>query len=211
MKKSVFSFTSAFALLALAATPVMAQGDPDRGQSRARACVGCHAPDGSGNPAAGFPRLAGLNEAYLAKQMHDYKDGTRANAMMRNVVRNMDDQTIQDVAAYYAALSVPEIRVRDYDEATLALGKQLAYQGDHEKRIPSCASCHGPQNTGDGEHFPAIAGQHANYLVNELKAWQAGTRANDPIGIMGMIAGRMSVEQIEAVSAYLSTQPGTTD
>jgi len=211
MKKLGLSCTSAVALLALVAAPVMAQGDADRGQSRARACVGCHAPDGSGNPAAGFPRLAGLNEAYLAKQMHDYKDGTRANPMMRNIVRNMDDETIQDVAAYYAALSVPEIRISDYDEEMLALGKQLAYKGDHEKRIPSCASCHGPENMGDGEHFPAIAGQHANYLSNELKAWQAGTRSNDPIGIMGMIAERMSVEQIEAVSAYLSTQPGSAD
>ena len=47
--------------------------------SGANACTACHGPAGMGNSAAGFPRLAGLNARYLAKQLSDYQSGTRSN------------------------------------------------------------------------------------------------------------------------------------
>ena len=47
----------------------------------------------------------------------------------------------------------------------------------------------------------------AGYIEAQLKAWQAGTRKNDPQDLMGTIARRMSDEDIRAVAAWLSTQP----
>ncbi|MCS6474378.1 c-type cytochrome, partial [Burkholderia thailandensis] len=41
------------------------------------ACIGCHGAQGEGNAAAGFPRLAGTNAAYLAAQLAAFADGSR--------------------------------------------------------------------------------------------------------------------------------------
>jgi cytochrome c553 len=43
------------------------------------ACMACHGPTGSGNPAASFPSLAGQNAAYVEKALKDFRSGTRSN------------------------------------------------------------------------------------------------------------------------------------
>ncbi len=48
----------------------------------AMACLGCHGPDGKGIAAAGFPRLAGLSAGYLSKQLADFRNGSRKQAVM---------------------------------------------------------------------------------------------------------------------------------
>ncbi|MEO8408995.1 MAG: hypothetical protein ABI478_00365, partial [Propionivibrio sp.] len=42
---------------------IATQGNSDG----AIACTSCHGPDGMGNAAAGFPRLAGMDAGYLAR------------------------------------------------------------------------------------------------------------------------------------------------
>ncbi len=69
--------------------------------------MACHGQDGGGNNAGGFPRLAGLDENYLAKQMRDYNSGSRTSPIMQPNVDNFSDQQLQDIAAYYAAMPVP--------------------------------------------------------------------------------------------------------
>lgn len=71
------------------------------------ACMGCHSPDGKGNGPAGFPSLAGQHPEYVAKQLKDFKHGTRSNdvgRMMRGLTKRMLDEEIAAVAAYIAAL-----------------------------------------------------------------------------------------------------------
>ncbi|WP_346799082.1 c-type cytochrome [Halomonas sp. Bachu 37] len=185
-------------------------GDAERGEAVAAVCTACHQADGSGmnNPQGeSWPRLAGLDAVYLAKQLHDFKSGERRNATMQPFANMIDDQQIDDVAAYYSAMPPTAGHGGEQaDDALLARGEQLAERGDWDDYIVSCKSCHGPGSTGVGETFPGIAGQHAGYIAAQLNAWKEGERDNDPQNLMGAIATRMSDEDIQAVSAWLANQ-----
>jgi cytochrome c553 len=43
-------------------------------------CMTCHGPDGAGIAPAGYPRITGLDAAYLAKQLRDCRGGKRRSA-----------------------------------------------------------------------------------------------------------------------------------
>lgn len=200
--------------IGLAAGGALAQqGDAERGQAAAATCTACHQADGSGmNVPNGesWPRLAGLNADYIAKQLHDFKAGQRQNATMVTFANMLDDQQIADVAEYYSQMPVtPGQGGDEADEALLARGQQLAERGDWNAYIVSCQSCHGPGGTGVGSTFPGVASQHAGYISAQLTAWKNETRSNDPQNLMGAIAKRMSDNDIQAVSAWYATQPGS--
>mgnify|MGYP000271180454 FL=1 len=195
----------------IASTSVAQEGDAERGEAASATCVACHQANGGGMNISGgesWPRLAGLNSNYIAKQLHDFKAGDRQNATMVTFANMLDDQQIADVAAYYSQLpATPGQGGDNADEALLARGEQLAERGDWNAYIVSCKSCHGPGGQGVGETFPGIAGQHAGYISAQLNAWKSDTRSNDPQNLMGAIAKRMSKEDIQAVSAWYATQP----
>lgn len=207
------------AVTALATVANANEGDPERGAQLAAQgdgsgapCLACHGADGSGNNAAGFPRLAGLDATYLARQMLAYNNGERVSPVMQPNIDNFDAQQIQDLAAYYAAMPVPATTTStNVSEEVLALGEKLANQGDWDNYIPPCSSCHGPGNRGVGETFPAIAGQHPNYIRSQLNAWKSNQRNNDPNQLMTAVAERLSEEQINAVAAYLGSQSATAE
>lgn len=200
--------------LGLAAQTGLAQpapeGNVERGSEVAARCIACHQADGSGKHTEGgesWPRLAGLNAAYIARQLHDFKQGSRQNAAMMPFANMLDDQQIADVAAYYSQMEATAgAGGADADEATLQRGQQLAERGDWSVYIVACTSCHGPGNRGAGDVFPGIAGQHAGYIEAQLEAWKAGSRNNDAQDLMGSIAGRMSDEDILAVAAWLANR-----
>ncbi len=206
------------AMTAVASGAYAAGGDPERGAQLAAQgdgsgapCLACHGADGSGNNAAGFPRLAGLDANYLARQMLDYNTGDRVSPVMQPNIDNFDEQQIRDLAAYYAAMPVPATTApANVSDEVLALGEKLANQGDWDNYIPPCSSCHGPGNRGVGETFPAIAGQHPNYIRSQLNAWKSNQRNNDPNQLMTAVAERLTEEQINAVAAYLGSQSATT-
>lgn len=71
------------------------------------ACMGCHAPNGKGNPMAKFPALGGQHATYTINQLKNFRSGARANdagKMMRNVAVRMTDAEIEAVANYIAGL-----------------------------------------------------------------------------------------------------------
>jgi cytochrome c553 len=94
--------------------------DPDdvaRGQALYRggntaegiaACIACHGPTGRGNPAAGYPALAGQHSAYTAKQLQDYAAGTRMSGepvhMMQDIAERLSKEDIQALASYVQGL-----------------------------------------------------------------------------------------------------------
>lgn len=201
---------AALGMLAFAAIAQSAPGDPEKGATAAATCIGCHQADGGGKHIEGgesWPRLAGLDAGYIAKQIHDFKNGTRKNASMMAFANMLTDQQVSDVAAYYAHLKPTQGEGGEKaSPAILERGEQIANRGDWSQYIVSCKSCHGPGNRGAGSDFPGIAGQHAGYIEAQLKAWQEGTRKNDPQNLMGTIAKRMSEEDIHAVAVWLANQ-----
>ena len=168
-------------------------------------CTACHGVDGGGQPAAGFPRLAALNAQYLRKQLDDFASGARANAVMRPVANALSESERQALATYYAGLPAPAHGAGP--AAASSVGALLANRGRWDQGIPACAQCHGPGGGGVGAHFPPLAGQSETYIANQLKAWQQGTRKNDPLQLMQHVAGKLDAADIAAVSAYYAAQP----
>ncbi|MBI1422231.1 MAG: c-type cytochrome [Gammaproteobacteria bacterium] len=173
----------------------------DRG---ATACLACHGLNGEGNAATAFPRLAGLNATYLAKQLHDFKNDTRLNSIMQPIAKALNDREIENAAAYFASLKPPAASGHA-DDSQADDGKALVELGAWDETVPACVQCHGPGARGVGTTFPPLAGQHASYLVAQLNDWKEGRRKNDPLHLMHGIASRLGEGQIKAVAAYLST------
>ena len=172
--------------------------------SEALACVTCHGADGKGMDAAGFPRIAGFPAGYLAKQIHDFRNGTRENAIMRPIVNALSDEEIKAVTTYMESLNKPVVDEISRAKSPENSGERLALRGDWGRGIPECVACHGPGGVGVGETFPPLAGQGAKYLATQLRAWQQGTRTNDENDLMGHIARALTDDQISAVSDYFA-------
>lgn len=68
------------------------------------ACIGCHGSQGEGNAAAGFPRLAGTNAAYLSAQLAAFADGSRQNPVMQPLSKLLTPHERDAVSAYFASL-----------------------------------------------------------------------------------------------------------
>jgi cytochrome c553 len=204
MYKHVFLVLLAISAAAAAEEPgrqLVTQGN-DRG---APACAVCHGADGAGNPVAGFPRLSGQPAAYLAKQLGDFAAGRRANPVMEPIAKALDAKDVAAVSAYFAALPAPATEVVGRAERPpVDAGERLALRGDWEHGIPECVTCHGPGGVGVGDHFPRLAGQYAGYIAGQLKAWQAGSRRNDPEALMTSVAKRLDDAQIQAVADYFA-------
>ncbi|MDO9468441.1 MAG: c-type cytochrome [Thiobacillus sp.] len=175
------------------------------------ACVSCHGARGEGQSATGFPRLAGQPQAYLLKQLQAFAESKRKNPLMEPIARALSAQQMRDLADYYAGLPGWPMPAKQSgtSDPPVAPGPRLATTGNWDKGIPACFACHGPDGAGIPPHFPAITGQPSAYTRTQLKAWQAGTRGNDPQGLMKSVADRMTDADIDAVSRYLENPAAT--
>jgi cytochrome c553 len=210
MRQLVIPTTLGFAALLsmlVSSTTLAAGGDVDAGQAKAATCVACHSVDGN-SAVPTFPKLAGLGHKYLLKQMKDIRDGRRPVALMAGQVDNMSDQDLSDIAAFYDAQSRTG-SVADPDK--VALGRKVYLAGIAERQVPACSGCHSPTGNGNGPAgYPALGGQHADYLAAQLKMFRKGYE--DPTGrtnggeakIMRTTAFRMSDMEIEAVASYIA-------
>lgn len=203
------------AVLAVASLSNVAAAELDaaaieRGKAASVTCVACHQPDGGGMNIPGgesWPRLSGLDRDYFVAQLKSFKDGSRNNASMLAFSSMLNDEQMVDVATYYASLPITQIPVPEVSAEVLAHGKKLVFTGDWDRYIVSCNSCHGVDSQGNGATFPGLIGQHPGYIAQQIVAWQNGTRKNDPQNLMGTIAKRLDSKDIEAVSAWLASQP----
>lgn len=102
MKHQVVTILSAIALAA-SANVAMAGGNAAAGAAKAAMCAGCHGPKGiSVSPM--YPNLAGQKEAYLVKQLKDFKSGARKNPTMSAMAAPLSDADIANLAAHFSSL-----------------------------------------------------------------------------------------------------------
>ena len=176
--------------------------------NNAPACSVCHGAQGAGRPDAGYPRLAGLDSEYLLEQLSAFADGSRDNETMGPIAKALSPDERQSVAKFYAGMVAPKMEEpQKADDKTIAAGAALAGRGDWSKGLPGCGQCHGAAGQGVGKTFPRLAGQSAEYIVSQLKAWKDGKRTNDPLHLMTGISSRLSDDQIAAVAAYYASLP----
>jgi len=96
----------------------------------------------------------------------------------------------------------------------LSINIAVAASGDVEAgkaKAATCAACHGANGIGASDSYPNLAGQHADYIVKQLKGFQAGDR-KDPV--MTAMAAPLSEQDMADVAAYFSSLPhdgGSTD
>lgn len=179
--------------------------DFDTAKAKSATCAACHGADGNSETNIAWPKLAEQHKQYLAKELLDYKAGSkggRNNPVMTGIAMNLTDNDIAELSAYYQSLP----RTIGAAQADLvAAGQRLYRGGDMKKGIPACSACHSPEGLGNGPAaFPLISGQNAAYISDQLKAFRAGTRTNDPNHMMRDIAAKMSDSDIEAVASYIS-------
>ena len=206
---------------AQAAAPDIMRGETifNEGKGDAAACQGCHGEKGLGNDSMGAPRLANIGQYYLAKQLGDFADDKRtpegAGAAMNDFAKALNEQDRLDVAGFLDTLEYAEelsdLKALAEDGNKVGdpnAGKLIVTKGIRGK-VPACQDCHG--FNGRASKFPAINQQKYVYLVNQLNAWRADTRANDPTvgktGVMRGIAKKLSDDDIINIAAYLSVSP----
>ena len=195
-------FVALLSLALMCVTSSHAAGDPAKGQAIAsQVCVACHGIDGN-SPLAMNPNLAGQHPEYLAKQLLNYKSGSRANPVMAGMVAGLSAEDMKNLAAYYSAQRPRATAARD--KVLIAQGRKLYRAGNAQTGLAACSGCHLPNGAGIPAQYPRLAGQHPEYLVTQLKAFRAGERANDLNSMMRAVAARLSDADIAALSEYLS-------
>ncbi len=196
-------------LLAGLAPSILAQPVPDTMARRTMACTGCHGEQGRATSDGYYPRIAGKPAGYLYNQLVNFREGRRSYPMMVYMVGNLSDEYLREMAEYFAGLHPPypsptPLRV---PAATLERGRQLALDGDKGKDVPACVACHGAALTGVAPAVPGLIGLPRDYLSAQFGAWKNGTRHAARPDCMATLAERLSVDDISAVSAWLSLQP----
>ena len=190
-------------LMALASTQVLAQ---DSGEARAKKIIGgscflCHGAEGE-SASEVFPRLAGQNAEYIAKQLENFKNGTRKSTAMASMVTELSPADMTALGQFYA--SRPPHKEAARDTALAGVGRYIYQSGNKWSGVPSCASCHGPGGAGSTT-LPRLAGQHAAYLETQLQQFSKRERNNDN-AVMHTVVEKMTGLEMAAVSEYLSGQ-----
>lgn len=170
-------------------------------------CTTCHGADGNGNPAIRAPKIAGIEPWYLKRQFEQFRAGARGThesdipgMEMRPVAEQMDDATIDAVAAY----------VRTFD-ARPAPHTVTGNAKQGQKLYEACVACHGAKAQGRSElQAPALVGQSDWYLVTQLERFQSGARGAAPTDTQGaqMRAAASALPDGAAITdvvAYINT------
>ena len=178
-------------------------GDQAAQKIASTVCVGCHGPRGvSSSPI--FPRLAGQPQRYLVAQLKAFRGKTRgeqdAHDYMWGMATLLEDSVIEDLARYYSSQNpAPGI---PGDFKLIERGKVLFDQGESQRAIVACASCHGKMAEGNGI-FPRLAGQHAAYVTRQLNVIQK--RFRDSPVMHGAIKD-LDADGIKAVAEYVQSR-----
>ena len=161
-------------------------------------CAACHGVDGnSADPA--HPRLAGMDQEYLVRQLRAFADGKRRDETMAGIVAALDPAQFAGLAAYYGTQKPVPGQVKDPQLA--AKGRALFEDGNTDTGLPACAGCH--QSDGKGNaRFPRLAGQHQAYTLKQLADYKSGRRATDPL--MTTVGKRLSAEEAKALAEYIA-------
>lgn len=173
----------------------IAQEDARNGGPWPRAtdtCMACHGFEGNAR-ASNYPRLAGQQQAYIAKQLRDFASGARTDPTMTPMALSMDDAELNAMAAHFAKMQPVPNDTFKADPAAASRGEALA-------KSANCASCHGQQFEGKGE-FPRLTGQNAGYLRDQLAAFKDGKR-KDPV--MAAMVAPLAEQQIDDLAQYLA-------
>ena len=170
-------------------------------------CSNCHGVTGT-SVSPNMPNLAAQQPAYISAQLKLFRSRERLDPAgfeyMWGISRTLTDKQIDELAAYYAAQTLPTQRPEG-SVASIDAGKPIFNAGIVDRQVPPCSSCHGPHGRGNG-NFPRIAGQHADYIVKQLGVFQR-TDERPEGAVMKTVAHKLTPSDIASVAAYLQAMP----
>jgi cytochrome c553 len=189
----------------------------ENGKEGVSPCQSCHGEKALGIDAMGTPRLAEVGYAYVVKQLtnfaNDERIGQGVGAAMNLFAKQLTEEERRNVAAYLNSLppafepsDLAALKAEGTDVGESYKGQVLVRYGVAGK-VPACQSCHGFNGRGADPIYPAIGQQKFVYLVNQLRNWRDGSRANDPLGQMRAVARNLTDQDINNAAAYLSHAP----
>ncbi len=220
MKKIIFSLLLGASMFN---TAVAVEGDAEAGKAKSAVCSACHGATGV-NPNPTYPDLAGQHAVYIAKQLADFKSGTRTDMVMAPMAVSLSEQDMADLGAYFSsqkregeqaavttensaptAESAPASHVEVVTSTTAA----AIYAGNvkaGQEKSAMCVACHGTDGNSLISMYPKLAGQSANYIAKQLADFKSGARV-DPV-MVGMVAG-LSAADMNDLAAYYAVQTST--
>jgi cytochrome c553 len=200
--KFIASLIGAAALVTLSWTAHAQAPKPDLKKGAelfGQVCVACHAADGNSTTAAN-PKLAQQHPEYLIKQLQEYKSGKRANAVMSGFASALSNDDMRNISYWLASQKATTGFARDKD--LVNMGERIWRGGIGDRQIMACAGCHAPNGAGIPAQYPRLAGQHAEYTAEQLKAFRSGVRKNNVQ--MTQIAAYLTDKEIAAVSDFIA-------
>jgi cytochrome c553 len=121
---------------------------------------------------------------------------------MSAMVAALTDQDILDISAWYSS---QQVTLQGANLESLELGESIYRAGIKDLSVAACAACHSPTGGGNGPAgFPSLSGQHPDYTLSQLKAFRSGERQNDSSAMMRSVVKRLTDEELEALSSYVS-------
>jgi cytochrome c553 len=196
-------------LFGAAAASAASAGFQDTMAQRTLACTSCHGKEGRAGPDGYYPRIAGKPAGYLYNQLLHFREGRRHYGLMAGLLEPLSDAYLFEIAQHFAGLDLPYPAPppTTAPPELLQRGRELAMQGDLERRVPACASCHGKALTGVLPNIPGLLGLPRDYLNAQLGAWRTGQRRALAPDCMAEIARRLAPEDLSAVTAWLAAEP----
>jgi cytochrome c553 len=180
----------------------------DDGKRLFEPCTMCHGRSAEGNRDLGAPRIAGLPDWYVTRQLRNFRKGLRGadaiadtagNQMARMAEQLWDENEVTAVAAYISELKAPPP------------ARTLRAKAARATAFTACEACHGANAAGNVDTgAPPLTGLDDWYVVRQLRAFSAGTRgahADDTSGQqMRAAAATLRDEQAMAgIAAFLAT------
>ena len=217
----VTSLTGKVIIGSAIASTEMSEEDMEYGEEINETCAGCHGVSGQGSIEGDYPRLAGLEAEYIAKQLEDFKTRKRINIPMIPFAneRELPGDDVRVISEYLSRIELPT-KLPPIDEATfdalarLEASKRVVnikdYPGDIElgKKVyeKECASCHGKDGFGiKKKRAPQLAGQYSEYLLRQFKLYETGERLHDDEKDDADLFIELGEEAVNGMLAYLAT------
>jgi len=178
-------------------------------------CAGCHGSTAAGGGDGEYPRLAGLSERYIIRQLRAFKSRKRINIPMYSYAteRELPPDDVRDIARLLSQIELPtklpppDAEMSAYERlvAAQAVFNVPRVDGDIEMGFElyddECSSCHGEQGWGEDD-VPQLAGQYTDYLRRQIQAFRSGTRKNDD---MDGVFEEVDANDLEDIFAYLAS------
>jgi cytochrome c553 len=156
-------------------------------EAKAQVCAACHGQNGVPTDPKTIPIIWGQQQSYLVKQLHDYRSGDRDNPIMSPIAKDLAQEDLRKIAAYFAAKSWP--------------AHAGAASASPPSGIAQCQPCHQPNFEG-GPPAPRLAGLSYDYLDAAMGSFATDERTNN--GDMPKFMRALTDSERDAMARYLS-------